>query len=40
MRGVRELASKTRTTAFRGNYAANASLRSEFFDVAGLRRSS
>ena len=40
MRGVRELMAKTRTTAFRGNYTANASLRSEFFDVAGLRRPS
>ena len=40
MRGVRELMAKTRTTAFRGNYSASASLRSEFFDVAGLRRPS
>src|SRR5450759_2515712 len=40
MRGVRELMAKTRTTAFRGNYSGSASLRSEFFDVAGLRRPS
>jgi GTP cyclohydrolase I len=40
MRGVRELMAKTRTTAFRGNYSGGASLRSEFFDVAGLRRPS
>jgi GTP cyclohydrolase I len=38
MRGVRELHPKTRTTAFRGTYTENAALRSEFFDVAGLRR--
>lgn len=38
MRGVRESHPKTRTTAFRGAYAEHAALRSEFFDVAGLRR--
>jgi len=38
MRGVRELHPKTRTTAFRGTYTEHAALRSEFFDVAGLRR--
>jgi len=40
MRGVRELHPKTRTTAFRGTYTEHAALRSEFFDVAGLRRPS
>ncbi len=38
MRGVRELHPKTRTTAFRGTYTDGDALRSEFFDVAGLRR--
>jgi GTP cyclohydrolase IA len=38
MRGVRELHPKTRTTAWRGVYAENADLRSEFFDASGLRR--
>jgi GTP cyclohydrolase IA len=38
MRGVRELQPKTRTTAWRGVYAENADLRSEFFDASGLRR--
>ena len=38
MRGVRELHPKTRTTAFRGEYVEQATLRSEFFDIAGLRR--
>ena len=38
MRGVRELHPRTRTSAYRGTYAADPSLRSEFFDVAGLRR--
>ncbi len=38
MRGVRELSAKTRTTAYRGVYAENDALRSEFFDVSGLRR--
>jgi GTP cyclohydrolase I len=40
MRGVREIQPKTRTTAWRGVYAENADLRSEFFDASGLRRSS
>src|SRR3954466_1391398 len=39
MRGVREIEAKTRTTAYRGVYAENPSLRSEFFDISGLRRS-
>jgi GTP cyclohydrolase IA len=39
IRGVRELHPKTRTTAYRGHYAENADLRSEFFDIGGLRRS-
>jgi GTP cyclohydrolase IA len=38
MRGVREIHPKTRTTAYRGVYAENADLRSEFFDASGLRR--
>jgi GTP cyclohydrolase I len=38
MRGVRELTAKTRTTAYRGVYAENPALRSEFFDASGLRR--
>ncbi len=38
MRGVREMHPKTRTTAYRGAYAKSPALRSEFFDVAGLRR--
>jgi GTP cyclohydrolase IA len=40
MRGVREIEAKTRTTAYRGVYAENADLRSEFFDASGLRRGS
>ena len=28
----------TRTTAYRGSYANDAALRSEFFDMSGLRR--
>jgi GTP cyclohydrolase IA len=39
MRGVREISAKTRTTAYRGVYAEDAALRSEFFDASGLRRS-
>ena len=39
IRGVRELHPKTRTTAYRGHYAENPDLRSEFFDIGGLRRS-
>ncbi|MFL5757350.1 MAG: GTP cyclohydrolase I [Chloroflexota bacterium] len=38
MRGVREHDPMTRTTAYRGTYARDASLRSEFFDMSGLRR--
>ncbi|HMB21526.1 MAG TPA: GTP cyclohydrolase I [Anaerolineales bacterium] len=38
MRGVRETAPMTRTTVWRGNYANDASLRSEFFTACGLRR--
>ncbi len=37
MRGVRELQPMTRTTAFTGAYATNASLRAEFYDLAGLQ---
>ena len=39
MRGVRETASITRTTVWRGNYANDPSLRSEFFAACGLQRS-
>jgi GTP cyclohydrolase I len=38
MRGVREQHPTTRTTAYRGTYASDATLRSEFFDMSGLRR--
>ncbi len=38
MRGVREMHPTTRTTAYRGAYAENPDLRSEFFDMSGLRR--
>ncbi|HET6596649.1 MAG TPA: GTP cyclohydrolase I [Anaerolineales bacterium] len=38
MRGVRETAPKTRTTVWRGQYAQDASLRSEFFAACGLQR--
>jgi GTP cyclohydrolase I len=38
MRGVREIQAKTRTTAFIGAYEVNSSLRSEFYDLAGLQR--
>ncbi len=38
MRGVRELHPKTRTTSYRGVYVTSPQLRSEFFDVSGLRR--
>src|SRR5450756_397300 len=38
MRGVRELQPITRTTAFIGAYEGNSSLRSEFYDLAGLQR--
>ena len=39
MRGVREIAPTTRTTVWRGHYAEDSSLRSEFFAACGLRRS-
>ena len=39
MRGVREDHATTRTTAYRGVYERDAALRSEFFEMAGLRRS-
>jgi GTP cyclohydrolase I len=38
MRGVREDSAMTRTTAYRGTYEADPALRSEFFDVSGIRR--
>ena len=38
MRGVREVAPMTRTTVWRGHYANDASLRSEFFTACGLER--
>jgi GTP cyclohydrolase I len=38
MRGVREAAPMTRTTCWRGEYERNADLRSEFFQLAGVRR--
>ena len=38
MRGVRENAPKTRTTVWRGHYAEDPSLRSEFFTACGLQR--
>ncbi|HET7026304.1 MAG TPA: GTP cyclohydrolase I [Candidatus Limnocylindrales bacterium] len=38
MRGVREHGSRTRTTAYRGVYERNPSLRSEFRDIAGIGR--
>jgi GTP cyclohydrolase IA len=38
MRGVRETAPTTRTTVWRGHYAEDASLRSEFFAACGLQR--
>ena len=37
MRGVREVAPLTRTTFWRGEYESNAALRTEFFDVCGVR---
>jgi GTP cyclohydrolase IA len=40
MRGVREHDAMTRTTAFRGVYETDAALRSEFYDISGLRRGS
>ena len=38
MRGVRETSPITRTTVWRGNFANDASLRSEFFTACGLQR--
>ena len=38
MRGVRETAPLTRTTVWRGHYAEDPSLRSEFFTACGLQR--
>ena len=38
MRGVRERAPQTRTTVWRGHFAEDASLRSEFFTACGLQR--
>jgi GTP cyclohydrolase I len=38
MRGVRETAPKTRTTVWRGHYAEDAALRSEFLTACGLQR--
>ena len=38
MRGVRETAPMTRTTVWRGYYAEDATLRSEFFTACGLQR--
>ena len=38
MRGVREQQAMTRTTAFRGVYENDPALRSEFYDISGLRR--
>ncbi len=39
MRGVREDHATTRTTAYRGVYEKDPALRSEFYEVAGIRRS-
>jgi len=38
MRGVREDSAMTRTTAYRGTYETDPALRSEFFDISGVRR--
>ena len=38
MRGVRETAPMTRTTVWRGFYAEDSTLRSEFFTACGLQR--
>ncbi|NTU74826.1 MAG: GTP cyclohydrolase I [Anaerolineaceae bacterium] len=38
MRGVREVAPMTRTTVWRGAFAEDATLRSEFFTACGLQR--
>jgi GTP cyclohydrolase I len=39
MRGVREIAPTTRTTVWRGYYAENPALRSEFFSACRLQYS-
>ena len=38
MRGVREVSPITRTTVWRGHFAEDAALRSEFFTAGGLQR--
>jgi GTP cyclohydrolase I len=38
MRGVREQSPKTRTTVWRGMYAADNAMRAEFFTASGLQR--
>jgi GTP cyclohydrolase IA len=38
MRGVREILPLTRTTFWRGEYENNAELRTEFFDICGIRK--
>jgi GTP cyclohydrolase I len=38
MRGVRELESRTRTTAYLGVYERDPSLRAEFREIAGIGR--
>ena len=38
MRGVREISPITRTTVWRGHYAEDPTLRSEFFTACGLQR--
>jgi len=38
MRGVREDRAMTRTTAYRGTYERDPALRSEFFEISGIRR--
>jgi GTP cyclohydrolase I len=38
MRGVQEVAPMTRTTVWRGHYAEDPALRSEFFTACGLQR--
>ena len=38
MRGVREIAPMTRTTVWRGHFATDSTLRSEFFTASGLTK--
>jgi GTP cyclohydrolase I len=38
MRGVREVESRTRTTAYHGVYERDTSLRAEFRDICGIGR--